>query len=205
MGTRHLIAVVADGKFRVAQYGQWDGYPEGQGVGILKYLRKNGTDKLRAGLEFTFEATGDDFKRFYAEVGHDVETSDGWISYDKAKKFGELYPSLSRDTGYRILSIVASARPDGRVPLKLSAGFAGDSLFCEWAYVIDLDAGTFEVFEGFNKTPTPSDSRFPSGADWLEKTDGYEPVALAASYDLSALPAVEDFLSALTKTEDEEA
>ena len=30
MGTRHITAVVAEGQFVVAQYGQWDGYPLGQ-------------------------------------------------------------------------------------------------------------------------------------------------------------------------------
>ena len=38
MGTRHMIAVVNNGKYRVAQYGQWDGYPSGQGVGVLGFL-----------------------------------------------------------------------------------------------------------------------------------------------------------------------
>ena len=39
MGTRFLTAVFADGQYRVAQYGQWDGYPEGAGVNILHFLR----------------------------------------------------------------------------------------------------------------------------------------------------------------------
>ena len=30
MGTRHLIAVQLDGEYKIAQYGQWDGYPEGK-------------------------------------------------------------------------------------------------------------------------------------------------------------------------------
>ena len=29
--------------------------------------------------------------------------------------------------------------------------FAGDSLFCEWAYVLDLDKETLEIYHGFNK------------------------------------------------------
>ena len=38
MGTRHLILVWYKGKWQIAQYGQWDGYPEGQGSTVLKFL-----------------------------------------------------------------------------------------------------------------------------------------------------------------------
>ena len=31
--------------------------------------------------------------------------------------------------------------------------FAQDSLFCEWAYVVDLDAGVLEVYKGFQTEP----------------------------------------------------
>ncbi|MHC5949058.1 hypothetical protein ACVXZ3_04645 [Providencia hangzhouensis] len=43
MGTRHLICVAKDGDYKVAQYGQWDGYPSGQGLTLLTFLR----DKLK--------------------------------------------------------------------------------------------------------------------------------------------------------------
>ena len=38
MGTRNLTVVYVDGEYRVAQYGQWDGYPSGQGMTCLKFL-----------------------------------------------------------------------------------------------------------------------------------------------------------------------
>lgn len=40
MGTRHLIAAVIDGEYKIAQYGQWDGDPEGQGLTVLDFLLK---------------------------------------------------------------------------------------------------------------------------------------------------------------------
>lgn len=49
MGTRHLIAVCIDGKYPIAQYGQFDGYPEGAGVDILNILRTISLADLKAG------------------------------------------------------------------------------------------------------------------------------------------------------------
>lgn len=39
MGTRNLVAVQIDGQYKIAQYGQWGGYPEGKGVDALTFLR----------------------------------------------------------------------------------------------------------------------------------------------------------------------
>lgn len=38
MGTRNLIVIYYNGQYILAQYNQWDGYPEGQGVEILKFF-----------------------------------------------------------------------------------------------------------------------------------------------------------------------
>jgi len=32
MGTRHLICAKINNEYKLSQYGQWDGYPSGQGV-----------------------------------------------------------------------------------------------------------------------------------------------------------------------------
>jgi hypothetical protein len=40
MGTRNATIVIKDNKTKVAQYGQWDGYPSGQGVTALNFLRQ---------------------------------------------------------------------------------------------------------------------------------------------------------------------
>lgn len=34
-----------------------------------------------------------------------------------------------------------------------SQEFLADSLFCEWAYIMNLDDQQFEVYRGFNKNP----------------------------------------------------
>lgn len=39
MGTRNTLKVLYNGKTVISQYGQWDGYPTGQGARILRVLR----------------------------------------------------------------------------------------------------------------------------------------------------------------------
>ncbi|MWO48308.1 hypothetical protein, partial [Escherichia coli] len=58
----------------------------------------------------------------------------------------EKYRQFDRDTGAEILKLIY----DGGVclPLKDDSEFLKDGLFCEWAYCVDLDARTVEVYHG---------------------------------------------------------
>jgi hypothetical protein len=92
---------------------------------------------------------------------------------------------------------VASAG-DGPVVLQDSWDFGADSLFCEWAYVIDATAGTLEVYRGFNKRPATG--RF---AAMEPKYGDYTPITLAKTYRIAALPADADFVEELEKIADD--
>ena len=62
MGTRNLTVVYHGGKHVVAQYGQWDGYPEGQGITCLDFLhRQNGNfDNFKSKLALLRFKTDED-------------------------------------------------------------------------------------------------------------------------------------------------
>ena len=93
------------------------------------------------------------------------------------------------------------AQPDG-IGLQNAIDFAGDSLFCEWAYVIDLDKGTLEVYQGFNEDAVPAGERFAEAP--REKEDSaFYPVRHAHTWSLDALPSDADFLSTLQPLEEE--
>jgi hypothetical protein len=184
MGTRNLTAVMIDGEYKIAQYGQWDGYPSGQGVTALEFLRETDLDKFKEACRNT---------RFLTEKECDE------IDEKYGTEWKKHYPQLSRDNGADILGIVFS----GVTELQNKIGFAGDSLFCEYAYVVDLDAGTFEIYEGFNKDPI-TEGRFVSGAPELEKSGEYEPVKLIKTYQLNDLPNKDDFLADLEPDDEDE-
>ena len=156
MGTRSLICVVKDGEYRVAQYCQWDGYPEGQGIGVLAFLKSANLEKFKEKLDKVSWITYDELEKQWVEAGAEPEAR--LVSSEVAEKFKNLYPENSRDTGAKILQIIYEAEK----PLKLvnSLDFAADSLFCEWAYVVDLDNNKLEVYEGFNEEPLVEGERF---------------------------------------------
>lgn len=197
MGTRHLIAVQIDGEYKVAQYGQWDGHPEGQGATALGFLLDADLDLFREKCRATQWITTEELEDRWVEAG--AKRGEDFVSMEVADKFAELYPEFSRSTGAKILQIVL-ARPPG-LKLKNDISFAQDSLFCEWAYVVDLDANTFEVWEGFKKEAVES-GRF-AGPMESGHDNTYGPVQMAHSWSLDALPTDEEFLAALKQLKEE--
>ncbi|KAH6854437.1 hypothetical protein B0I37DRAFT_30567 [Chaetomium sp. MPI-CAGE-AT-0009] len=166
MGTRHLICVFWKGRWFLAQYGQFDGYPEGQGVKIIHFLSfARNVENLKVGLEnHIYEPGEDELRAIWDECeAWDRNRLDQNLMYEP-NMFGvnQLYPSLARDTSAGILGIIARAsqaeETDGaegneekepkKIPVHLELEFANDGLFCEWAYVVDLDKEVLEVYGG---------------------------------------------------------
>jgi hypothetical protein len=186
MGTRNLTMVVKGGKFKVAQYGQWDGYPSGNGLIVLNFLKTVDLNEFGKKVAALRWLTKKEIK--------DVDNTPDWP---------KVYPYLSRDAGAKVLSMIMTH--EGANKLVNMVSFAGDSLFCEWAYLIDLDNNTLEVYEGSNKTPI-TEGRFKSDDKKLDHDDSnvYHPIMLVKTYCLNDLPTDEEFLAELEPKEDDE-
>lgn len=63
-----------------------------------------------------------------------------------------------------------------------SRDFLGDSLFCEYGYIINLDKNVLEFYKGFNKVP--QNNRYSKFADEKEK---YKECKLVAEYPLTEI------------------
>lgn len=202
METESLICVYRRRGYRIAQYSQWDGYPEGQGTICLKFLR----DVM-------------DIEKFKAEISRRSFAPPNYIAgvigafdamlykyrVNNEQLYRACFPEFDRGTGANILEMVMNDKVG--FYLEDDIDFAADSQRCEWCYVIDLDKRTFEVFKGFNETPLQEGDRFY----FLEKKifkarNGraqYHPVKLVKSWSLDELPTEEEFLNAFKKEEEE--
>ena len=178
MRTRNLTIVKKDGKYVVAQYGQRDGYPEGNGVILYNFAKdKNNIELLRekvCNCVYIDEVECDELE---------TKFSNSDCSYEK---FLLTYPQFSRDIGTDILHLIMQS--SNEIKLINHIDFIADSLFCEWAYIIDLDSDTFEVFKGFNTKKLSKDDRFFE----FETEDKYHPCKLAIAWKFDNLPETEE-------------
>lgn len=199
MGTRNLTMVISGEKTRIAQYGQWDGYPSGQGSVALDFLKNCDINKFKEQLERcrfieSSKRKQTELENFMKKIG----APDGWMTGEQASQYHKKYPFLTRDNGASILNLIYEAEGTDNLWLHDSSDFASDSLFCEWAYVIDLDKNTFEVYEGFNTQPLEEGQRFKD----LKCEGGYKPVRMVKSYDINNLPTTEEFIQLEEKEEE---
>ena len=116
-----------------------------------------------------------------------------------------MYPQLHRDVGRDILDMIYNS--DAGISLQNSLSFAGDGLFCEWAWLIDLDSNTFEAYEGFNETPLSDSDRFlflEYSVNYLcyNNSGKYHPVVKVAEWSLDNLPDKQDFLDTFSSNEE---
>jgi hypothetical protein len=190
MGTRNLTMVISNGETKVAQYGQWDGYPSGNGVVVLDFLSTNNLDDFKKKLskvKFMNGSKEKEINKWLKSIG----CENGWMTGDQSKLYQEKYPYLTRDNGAKILEMIMNGEED-EIWITDSTDFASDSLFCEWAYLVDLDKNVLEVYEGFNQKPLTIEDRFFNLTD---KESEYHPIKLIKSYPLNNLPLESEFLN----------
>lgn len=147
MGTRHFQKVITkEGEVKVRQYGQWDGYPSGQGVDILRYLRTGDLEKYQQELGKLREITEEE-----REV---VDNDLNWETN---------YPYMSRDCGSRVHKMIE----DGLVKFVAHCDDQEANKWCEGFYTIDFQNGVF-VSEYRGRLVSYDIDKLPTDEDYIE-------------------------------------
>lgn len=172
MGTRSLVIVIKNRVVKLAQYGQFDGYPEGQGLGIIETLQ----GKLAA-----FSDALDKL--------HFITKEEEQAIY---KSKDEAAINALHD-GYKVFPYILDGSVTGVVD---NYQFAAESLWCEWCYVLDFDRDTLEVYKGFNRKELTPEDRFYPLEKFRDTSTPFHPVKLLCEFKLNNLPKEEEFLHA---------
>lgn len=159
MGTRGLIGVVADGVFK-GTYNHFDSYPEELGVSIAKQVQT-----FRENLDL-WRDRAKELVLIGENTTPDRADKRRWAPYT------DLTVSERSTADWYCLTRGAQ----GKLDLVLEIGqaidsrtFVHDSLFCEYAYVVDFDKDDLICLKGFNKD---KDAQAPY--DWC-RVESVEP------------------------------
>jgi len=179
MGTRGMVGIRIKGEDKLG-YNQFDSYPSGLGADVVKFLRK--VRRRKTGFHTLVEQalalkvvddTGEGVKPTAAEIETLKQHADTGVSGGELSEWYVLLRELQGDLeGCLKAGYICGG-----------ASFLSESLFCEWAYIVNLDTGKLEVYKGFQTTRDPK-SRY-SGK---RAVDGYFGVALAAEFPVEDIP-----------------
>jgi len=189
MGTRGIMGIRIDGQDKL-NYNHFDSYPSYLGVNMARDVK----DILaNSGIDWFKEKA-----RALKMVDHNSNSKPSKKEIENLKQYADLNVS---DRTYKEWYVLLR-NLQGELKQTLEAGymiddhgFIRDSLFCEWAYIVNLDEMTFEVYVGFQKkrhnkgryAKLPPDPGTPDGGMFTKQTV-YYPCALVATYPLESIP-----------------
>lgn len=178
MGTRGAIGFKLDQK-EVIFYNHFDSYPDGLGQDMVDYVRSvTDWNEVREQV-LAFEE---------AEHG----TTPTKAQKDRARELGTIDLRVSGQSENDFYCLTRGAQGDLALQLALGFGelnnnFPRDALFCEYAYIINLDTMELEFYEGFNKDRN-AEGRYARGDDEEFERHGYAGVRLVGEAPLSDIP-----------------
>lgn len=225
MSTRGFIGLVIDGQEKIT-YNHSDSYPDWLGVRTLADVRdlmlldEDLLKQLARDLEVVEDEDATPTREHLQKFGHFADPNVGG-SNDKpadGHTVQNYYQLLRNLQGHFADTLQLGLMTDG-------SSFPIDSLFCEWGYLVDFDARTFEVYRGFQKEyPTegrwigrPNEEEKEADYQWMletakaqkrepwrEKEPEYKAVQRIASWSFDDLPDDEDFLGTLMVLQEQE-
>lgn len=175
MGTRGIFGVHVGGVDKLI-YNHFDSYPSGLGNDIVNQYKKLLETKTPNEIKHLAEVLG--------PINPDKKPT------KKQKNLLQKYcnTSVSNQDDDDWYCLMRDLQGDVAEVLTLGLylpnnDFILDSLFCEWAYILNFDTNKLEVYKGFQREPHQA-GRYCKEA----KQDKYYPCALIAEYDLDQLP-----------------
>ena len=171
MGTRSAYGFHKDGVDKIT-YNHYDSYPSGLGKVIQNFIMNTLEVKLDEIFEKIVMINQNDPISVQDRIRHkeflDEDVSDGKDWY-----------SLLRNTQGKL----EAYRDTKLVNMIDDRNFMQDSLFCEWAYVYNLDTSKLEIYRGFQTTPQENRYKFQD-----DNEREYYQVALVREVHYADLP-----------------
>lgn len=200
MGTRGVVGFRHNQK-DYATYNHFDSYPTCVGAQVLKQLSRfnlNNPNELEFICRKVSEIQLVDERHIFSQKENEVILREiealGFVHNDyDPEHFGngkvDAFFLLNPLHG----SIISYIDKHHSIPYMIEySDFLMDSLFCEWAYIINLDENVIEFYRGFNKDPESKGRYVFQGIDPNAEPDDYLGVALLGTVSFGTLATWSD-------------
>lgn len=173
MGTRGCYGLRKDGEDKLT-YNHHDSYPTWLGQNMVDFIKSTSIEEMNK-----------IFDKIVLVKDNDMPSDEELILWKLTEKIGTEkfdWYWLLRDTQ----GDLSYYKQDDTKYMVDNQGFIKDSLFCEWAYIVNLDTNELEVYRGFQTEPHTNrytDYVYDSGSG-----DKYYPCKLITTYPLGNIP-----------------
>ena len=150
MSTRGAFGFRVDGQDKI-MYNHWDSYIDGLGQTVMEFIKETSDEELKKIADNIVLVDGDKTPTTAQKKAvRDFEKANGTVVSDisvSTRTLDDWYCLLRNAQGE------LEMYKKGLEYMISSESFLQDSLFCEYAYIINIDTGMLEVYFGFNKEP----------------------------------------------------
>ena len=190
MGTRGLYGIRKNGVDKTT-YNHYDSYPDGLGRDIIKFAVTHTVEQISTlydHIEMINEEklpTSEQIAlcKKYANPDFSVSNQSPYDWYCLTRGLqGDLQRAY-----FMVLNCGITYMMDGR-------DFILDSLYCEYAYIINLDTGNLEYFMGFQHKPQRG-NRYGTETTYKE----YYPCKLVAKYPLAEIESIDKVVESMNR------
>lgn len=194
MSTRGLFGFRKNGIDKT-MYNHSDSYPSYLGLHVAEFCAATTISEMNRICD-AIEMVSEDGAPSMREIQF---CADHWLTDLKvnSRSANDWYCLLRNMQGNLQLlkSVVQSA---GKAYMIDNSSFIKDSLWCEYAYIINLDTGVLEFWKGFQQIPDPG-NRYG-----CECSDGYYPCRLELEIPLDLFPDPDDAVKLMNGPEESE-
>lgn len=178
MSTRGLYGLRKNGIDKCT-YNHSDSYPDWLGKEILEFCARNSIEKLSRlfdNIEIVSEGSTP------TEEQIEICKKAGYVNLSVSSRNETDWYCLLRNLQGNFNAYTKCIEDNTKVFMTNGSDFIQDSLFCEYAYIINLDDEVLEFYEGFQKEPQV-DNRYGTTPD----DNGYYPCKLSFTIPLDEI------------------
>ena len=190
MGTRGLYGLRKDGIDKVT-YNHWDSYPDVLGFNVSEFCANT-----------SFENLVKIYNNIYLVNEGSTPTSEQRDWCVQCGLYNENVSTRSEEDWYCLLRNIQGDLErlkelalNGKAYMIDNQSFIRDSLFCEYAYIINLDTKMLEFWTGFQKTPQEGNRYGRTDAQ------GYYPCKLTLQIPLDEIKSADDAVKLMNAAE----